>query len=215
MSLIIKYCPVCNRSSDQARFVGEFCEFCVIDKVRQNAPTHAAVSQCRGCLRIRTREGYKKPSNESMASAISASVKGKFKIDVMGFTEKHADVNLTYETDGGSVTFESGMELKRTHEMCTECFRRRSGYFEATVQLRGNPERIESMLRKLTRYVERRKAFVTKVESVTNGIDVYTSDKLITSGFFKDYELKPGRSYTLYGLKHGNKLYRNTYLLRL
>jgi NMD protein affecting ribosome stability and mRNA decay len=166
-------------------------------------------------MRIRTRDGYKELNKESLASAIGSSIRGKFKVAITGFTETMAYANLTYYTDPGSVTFEKKISIRRTHEMCTSCFRRRSGYFEATVQLRGNPERIQSMIRKLTKYIERRGGFITKVEEVTNGIDVYTSDKLATSEFFKEYELKPGRSYTLYGLKHGNKLYRNTYVLRL
>ncbi len=215
MSLILKYCPICNKSSDRIRFVGEFCESCAIDKMRRDVPTQAVVSQCRGCLRIRTKLGHKKLDKESLALAIAASVKSKANIEVLGFDETHADVRFTYETYDGNVALDARLRIKKTHEMCTDCFRRRSGYFEATVQLRGNPVRIESMLKKLTRYLERRNAFVSKAEDVVNGIDVYTSDKLVTNEFFKEYELKPGRSYTLYGLKHGNKLYRNTYILRL
>ena len=216
MSPIIKHCPICNRPSDEVRFVGEFCEHCVAEKVRGTIPDHATISQCRGCMRVLTKEGHVPLDNDSMAAAIWASLhNNKCKVEVTGFNDIGAESNITLETEYGSVRFEKKIKVKRTHEMCTECFRMRSGYYEAIVQLRGNPQRIDSMIGKLTRYLEKRNTLITKAESVNNGVDIYTTDKLVTSEFMKDYELKPTRSYTLYGLKHGNKLYRNTYLLRL
>jgi NMD protein affecting ribosome stability and mRNA decay len=81
--------------------------------------------------------------------------------------------------------------------------------------LRGSGERINNLIKKITKYVERREGFITKIEIVENGKDVYVSDKLIMNEFFKDYELKPKRSFRLYGMKRGKKLFRNTYSLHL
>jgi NMD protein affecting ribosome stability and mRNA decay len=37
----------------------------------------------------------------------------------------------------------------------------------------------------------------------------------MANAFFHDYDLKPTRSFRLYGMKRGKKVYRNTYSLRL
>ncbi|HIH50177.1 TPA: hypothetical protein HA291_01835, partial [Candidatus Micrarchaeota archaeon] len=89
------------------------------------------------------------------------------------------------------------------------------GYYEALVQLRGDWDRINSLIRNITKYVERRNGFIAKIEKVENGKDVYLSDKLMANAFFHDYDLKPTRSFRLYGMKRGKKVYRNTYSLRL
>ena len=68
---------------------------------------------------------------------------------------------------------------------------------------------------KLTKYVEANGAFISKTEKEGTGIDMYISNKKLVSAFFMLYRLKPKRSYTLYGMKHGKELYRNIYALRL
>ena len=68
---------------------------------------------------------------------------------------------------------------------------------------------------KLSRYLERREAYITKVEEATNGIDIYVSNKEAANNFFIDHDLKPLRSFRLWGMKKGKKVYRNTYSLHV
>lgn len=75
--------------------------------------------------------------------------------------------------------------------------------------------RINNLIAKITKYVQRRGGFIAKMEDIEGGKDVYVSDKLMMNEFFKDYDIKPIRSFRLYGMKRGKKLYRNTYSLHL
>ncbi|MEM3841521.1 MAG: NMD3-related protein, partial [Candidatus Micrarchaeaceae archaeon] len=120
------------------------------------------------------------------------------------------------EVEGGErVAFEKKLRFKKTHEMCTDCFRRRSGYFEAIVQLRGDKFLIGRMFSRITSFMEKHNAFVAKTEEHDFGVDMYLSDKAVANEFFKESKLKPDRSYVLFGMKKGRRLFRNIYSLKL
>ena len=214
----MKHCPTCNRSSEEARFIGEFCEFCVAEKLSRGIKEFATISQCRGCGRIRTKEGYAEEDKNSLALAIKSSMKlgAQYGIKVLSFDRLGADVRFNCEVEGGErVAFQRMVRFKKTHEMCTDCFRRRSGYFEAIVQLRGDKFLISKMFSKISSFVEKRGAFVTKAEEHGFGVDMYLSDKAVANEFFKESKLKPERSYVLFGMKKGKRLFRNIYALKL
>jgi NMD protein affecting ribosome stability and mRNA decay len=124
------------------------------------------------------------------------------------------DTVFIFDVDDEKVNFNKKLLYKIAHETCQRCYRISSGYYEAIAQLRGDKQRIENLIAKITKYVQRRGGFIAKIESVENGKDVYLSDKLMTNTFFKDYDLKPARSFRLYGMKKGRKLYRNTYSIQ-
>jgi NMD protein affecting ribosome stability and mRNA decay len=123
------------------------------------------------------------------------------------------DVNITYKVNEDFVVFNNTFDVKRIHQICQECYRKSSGYYEALIQLRGDKEKVNLMFQKLSKFITNKGAFISKVEELERGFDIYVSDKLITKSFFPTYKLKPKSSYTLYGIKNGRKIYRNTYLL--
>ena len=47
------HCPTCNRSSDDTRFIGSFCEFCIIKKIEKAVPDSVIIYQCRFCKMIK------------------------------------------------------------------------------------------------------------------------------------------------------------------
>ncbi|MCL4389336.1 MAG: 60S ribosomal export protein NMD3 [Candidatus Marsarchaeota archaeon] len=212
---MLRYCPTCNASSDDVRFIGEFCENCVKEKISKGIPDCATLEVCKSCGRIRTHEGYVQASRPAIKDALSLSLGVKWNISVNDFDWKKANLTFRKEYEGEEVAIPKDISIKIKKTMCTDCYRRTSGYFEATVQLRGKPEKVERVMGKLLKFIEARNAFVSRVDELDNGYDIYVSDKTIANAFFEYYELKPGRSYTLHGVKHGKKLYRNTYILRL
>ena len=213
---MVKYCPICNRSSDEARFFGEFCEFCTIDMMKKKVPDFIKLYTCRFCGRVKASSGYEEPSKKSIAEAISH----QFKLDdcviqVEDYDLERKRATIALHCLNGELSFEKRIKLKVEHQTCQLCYRKRSGYYEAIVQIRGDNMQVSKALEKLEHYIDRHGAFTAKVERVKHGVDLYASDKLVVNGFFSYYRLKPKKSYELYGLKRGKKIYRNIYALIL
>lgn len=213
---MIKFCPTCNRSSKDARFIGEFCEFCVAEKASKNFPSRATVEYCRRCGRIRTPGGYVANDKESLALVLAKELcSSKCKINVKEFDENSAKMEVELPVGSDSITFEKKIALKMVHKICQDDYRKSSGYYEATVQVRGDKESVEAMAGKIRRFIERNGAFIAKTEWHETGADIYVSNKTLIRGFFLLNKLAPKASYTLYSVKSGKKVYRNTYLLKL
>lgn len=212
---MLKYCPTCNRSSDDVHFIGEFCEICIKEKLAKGLPSNVTLEVCKSCGRIRTRDGYASPNKESIADAISAGVGGKWKISIKEFDWKRADVIFKQEYGDERVKMEKEIEVKVKKPMCIDCYRQTSGYYEAIFQIRGPESKVENIMAKLMKFISTRNTFTSRVDELENGYDIYLSDKKVANSFVEYYELKPGRSYSLYGVKNGKELYRNIYILRL
>lgn len=216
MILIIKHCPTCDRSSDKVRFIGEFCEVCTAEKLLKKTPDKAEVIHCRRCGRVRGPAGYQESSNELIETVLSKELcNSKCKVKIEKISEDSALLKITAPVGNESVTFEKGIELKMEHQICQDCYRKSSGYYEALVQLRGNKERVARMEQKLIKFITMRNGFIAKTEQVENGLDIYTSDRLMTKNFFYINRLVPKASFTLYGIKDGKKVYRHTYYLNV
>ena len=136
-------------------------------------------------------------------------------VRVREVAEKEIQADLIYTVENEKVRFPVTLALKMGHETCRRCYQISSGYYEAVVQLRGNRMKIEKIMQNLRKFIEKREGYITKEDMVENGTDIYTSDKLATSDFFLFYRLKATRSYRLYGMKNGRKVYRNTYSMHL
>lgn len=215
MVSITIYCPTCNRSSDEIRFVGNFCEACTVEKLQRNFPERATIYQCRFCNRIKEGNIFSEIGNAALSRAMKIGLRLKCDVKVRDFDERGVAADFIFDVEGEKVTFRKRLELKIAHETCQRCYQIKSGYYEAVVQLRGNRMKIEKLTERLTRFMEKKGGFIAKIENVENGSDIYTSDKLATHDFMHLYKLKPVRSYRLYGRKNGREVYRNTYSLHL
>ncbi len=215
---MIKHCPTCDRTSKDASFIGEFCEFCVTEKASKDFPTRAgAIEYCKRCGRIKTSEGYVEFTKKSLGNALAKLLcNSKCKIDVKEYGEKAAKTVVTVPIgEDHKVVFEKEIVLKGSHAICQDCFRKSSGYYEAVFQIRGEKERVNAMMQKVKRFLEARGAFIAKIDEHETGIDVYVSSKGAMKTFFLYNKLKPKTSYTLYSIKQGRKIYRDTYMLRI
>lgn len=210
------HCPTCNRSSDEIRFVGNFCEACVVERLKRNMPDRAIISTCRFCGRVAVGNEYAAISNKSLSKVINTYLRIRnCNIKVRSFDGKMAHCEAIFAVDNDFARFPLELHIKDEHKTCQTCYRKSSGYFEAVIQLRGDPERVERMVVKIAKYVEKKGAFVGKVDKQVHGSDVYVSDKTIANEFFSMTKLKPKRSYVLYGLVRGREVYRNVYSLYL
>ncbi|MCL4373878.1 MAG: 60S ribosomal export protein NMD3 [Candidatus Marsarchaeota archaeon] len=211
-----KYCPICNRSSDDVKFFGEICAYCTIDMLKKKIPSTAKIYTCRFCGRVKAGADYERISKASLARALQGQLStSDCKVSVSDFDIEHRRATAEFSCYEGELAFTKEVKLSIEHKTCQTCYRQRSGYYEAVIQLRGSSEAVGKVLGRLEAYVSRNGAFIAKEEAVRKGYDIYVSDKLVASGFFSYYRLKPLKSYELYGLKRGRKVYRNIYAVSL
>jgi NMD protein affecting ribosome stability and mRNA decay len=210
------HCPTCSRSSDEAVFIGEFCEFCIAEKVKRKLPKEIAVHQCRFCNRVKVANTFFGGTDSTWGRALAEATGEECRVKALE-REKNGTVKcrIICRYGGGKVAFDHDFKVRVAHETCQRCYRMSSGYYEGVVQLRGNRIKIERVQEKLKRFVERRGGYITRTDDVLNGVDLYVSDKEMANGFFAMTELKPERSFRLYGVRNGKKVYRNTYALHL
>lgn len=216
MFFITIYCPTCNRSSDEARFIGNFCEFCIIDRIKKTVPDRAKIYRCRFCKRIRVGNTYMEESGESLGRAIVIALNlKKCNAKAVLHTEKEANVRFNCEVDDSGVEFSKKLGMKIENKPCQQCYRMRSGYYEALVQIRGEEEKADDLYKKLAAFIVGSGGFISRIREINKGYDVFVSDKDLAARFLSMHRLNPTKSFQLYGLKRGRKVYRNIYAVRL
>ncbi len=210
-----KRCPICNRSSDEIRFVGELCEKCAGDKLRERLPVQVEIERCRVCGKIRTKEGIREEDKDSLQSVMQQRF-NRYKIRLISFGEGRALLDVVDHGWDQSFATEKDVQIKYNKITCESCYRRLGGYYEALLQLRGEQERMERFIERFKRYTEDRGEFIADLKEVEGGYDIYMSSKALAAAYLKEREIKAKTSYTLSGLdRSGKKVYKNTYAIRL
>lgn len=209
----MKHCPICNRSSEEARFYGEFCEFCAGKKLKEKLAADVGVEQCRDCGRILVAGSFV-PETKGGMELLLARVYRPYKIRLIHSGNNIARVLVADEKQGG-LSVEHNVHLKVNRILCDTDMKKRSGYYEAVVQFRGDAEKVGRAASSLERYLEKNGAFVAKVEQKEHGVDVYASDKKVALSFISVRHMKYKGSFELHGEKRGRRLYRNTYFITL
>ncbi len=206
-----KHCPICNRSSDEARFFGEFCEYCSRKMMLKSIKPALDITECKRCGRIRLGNGFVEKDAASIAELARKHFKN-YSVKILGFSDSTAKAALG-RSDGLSA--ETDVKIESTFTTCPRCGRIAAGYYEGVIQFRGKPERIEKSIERLSSYLDRNDSFITRIENTDTGKDVYVGSKTLAEGFLKRMHMDYKISYTLHGMKDGKKLYRNTYSVRI
>lgn len=209
----MKHCPICNRSSAEARFYGEFCEFCAGDKLRSKLPRDAELDLCRDCGRIKVAGKFVPHTSATMEQFLASKCR-PYRLKLIHSGNGIARVLITDEEHYGT-SIEHNIHIKVRRILCDSDIKKHGGYYEAVVQLRGSEERVARTAAALGRYLEKNGAFVAKVEEKEHGVDVYASDKKAAASFISSRHLKFKVSFELHGEKRGKRLYRNTYFITL
>ncbi len=210
------YCPVCNRSSDVTRFIGEFCEPCVIKRLEAELPKKVTLVRCPTCGRIKARNAFVSPTSVSIALAVKSSLRlPEYTLYARGALADPLSLEFMTEAEGEHVSFGRALELKIDRQMCADCQRRRSGYYEAVFKVHGDDVRVAKIAERFSHFIESNNGFISKTVRTGNGVEIYSSDKKAANEFFVQNRIKVKRSYSLYGMKRGRKLYRNIYSLIL
>jgi NMD protein affecting ribosome stability and mRNA decay len=204
----MKHCPICDASSADVTFYGEFCEDCLAKKLLAKLPREVTIERCKDCDAIKFGNDFSPLGNESIERILKSKYKG-YDVKLVSFHSPIA--RLRVKDRGNGLKVEKSVDILYKKTLCTNCSRRHGGYFETTVQFRGNPERINVLIVALQRFMEKDGGYFAKVVDVDNGVDVFVSSKALTLSFLSKKGLKHTDSYTLHTEKQGKRLYRSTF----
>ena len=141
---------------------------------------------------------------------------GRYRLDVEGYVRDHFHV------------FKSEFEVRLKKIACEKCSRQAGGYYEAILQIRADKRKLtEKEINRILDIVENGvqkeknnpKAFITKIETRREGIDIYLGDKILGQKLSRMISRETGadtkESSKIAGREDGRDFYRFTYLLKL
>ncbi len=208
----MKHCPICNASGADVRFFGEFCEDCMGKKLKAELPSYVELEVCKECGKTRLGKDFVPLENREVELILKSRYRG-YKVSLISMHLPLARIRVT-DNDTG-LTVEKGVDLLFRKTLCENCTRRRGGYFESTIQFRGNPEKINRLIAALQAYLTKNDGFIAKVEELHNGVNVFVSSKALVTSFLSRKGLDSIASYTLHTEKRGKRLYRSTFSVRV
>ncbi len=182
-------------------------------KLSAKLAREAEITRCRDCERILV-TGRFVPETKATLQQLLQSIYKPYKVYFVHSGNGITRIRVVDESKEG-LGVEHNVHMKFKRVLCEMCARKRSGYYESVVQLRGTPEKVLNLANSLERYLEKYDAFFTKVEEKEHGIDIYASDKKATLAILMARHLKWKASFELHGEKRGVRLYRNTYFITL
>ncbi|HDM35925.1 MAG TPA: hypothetical protein ENG09_01535 [Candidatus Syntrophoarchaeum butanivorans] len=116
------------------------------------------------------------------------------------------------------------IRVRISREICRRCSRIAGGYYEAILQIRAegrtpSPEEVESCLEIIDDRIEHHGSFVTRLQEVKKGVDVYIGAKSAAQDSGREIIRRFGgeiiTSPKLVGRRGGKDIYRLTVLVRL
>jgi NMD protein affecting ribosome stability and mRNA decay len=209
----MKRCPICNRSSEEVSFYGEFCVDCAGKRLKSKMQNEIDMTVCKDCRRIKVAGIFMEIGDKSVEQLLGSALK-HYSVRLIHFSNGIARIRVKEEGHEGPAV-EMNVHIKQLITLCDSCAKKRAGYYEAVVQLRGDEGKVKRTAVSLGRYLDKNGAFITKTEEKEHGVDIFTSDKKSTLAFISSRHLKWKGSFELHGEKAGRKLYRNTYFITL
>ena len=216
-----KFCPKCGKAIKKV--YDGLCSDCFLGKFNfaEKLPDRISVNTCKLCGKLYhgektfrrldlAIENYFKHIKDKEVESISYRI-GHNKLVVT----VHSIINKLKKEE------EKTIQFNQPKILCKFCAMKVSGYFTSIMQLRGRFDKervrgeIDFMMKKLESTEDT--AFISKVVEKREGVDLYFGSKTVANKiakyFKKKYETRNKLSSTLYGMKHGKSLFRDTVLV--
>ncbi len=169
------------------------------------------VLQCKKCRHIKY-AGWSAPTPENLTHIILKQSKGK--VASARFDKKNSLLAVEMDSAHGTFIKSFPVEIIYSPSLCDTCSKSAGSYSEAIIQLRGNKEKIEKYIDKLQSRI-RRKTFISRTVSLSEGIDFYVGDKVEALRALQNFDLDYLRTEKLVGQrKDGRRIYRSTFRVR-
>lgn len=235
----MSFCVKCGRDIDNA--INGLCTECFLDGRRLTTmPHHVDLQICANCGDIRTRERWvTKDLQEAIEDAAvdSMTIINEARILSVEVSSTEQDprtylvmVDTVLDIDGVTADDTSATIVRLKNTVCKRCSRQLGNYYESILQIRaGTKDRSQNIMREARNRVENlvdaqsisnRQIFITKIEEVTGGMDIYLSTISLGKAAAKDlsdaYCAETKEASKLVGkTEDGQDMYRVTYLVRL
>ena len=201
-------CPKCGAKSTEKEFVDAFCVDCV--KFNIEIPQKIEFDKCGDCSKIYIGGEWKKYSEREVKDYIERKCKGDF--ESVKYSE--GTLVITCKKGGQDYELEKEIEVIFQKKLCNDCSKVRGSYFEAIIQVRGDPGLVEKYTRWIAGKLERY-SFVSKIDTLKEGNDIYCGETRQAFKVLSMFKLKYQSSKKLHTKKQGKKMYRTTFVIRL
>jgi len=231
----------CVRCGKEGETYGGLCAECYLDSITPiSLHDHVDLERCTNCEEYLVRNRWVRHSTvaEAVEDAAIASLmvmKGAEVLSIEASSREldprnylvHLDVLV--EVSGLQKRGEGETIVRLKNTVCHRCSRLLGNYYEAILQVRGTdrslpPEDRDRVLVDIADRVEaasrtNRQLFISRVEEMHGGVDVYLSSTPLGRALQKElasaYGAETKESSTLVGRKAGDDVYRMTFLIRL
>ncbi|MDI3541287.1 MAG: ribosomal export protein [Candidatus Methanomethylophilaceae archaeon] len=200
---------------------------------------HVDLERCTGCEEYRIGRQWLDGGAEEMAAEAAIShlqAIADAEVKALGSSvERQDDRNMLVKIeaemliDDHEVRAEAETVVRIKNTVCQRCSRRSGNYYEAVLQLRASGKALdgdlkETMLQRVMEKVDAaavgdRQVFISKVEEMHGGLDIYLSSmslsKSIAHELVNEFGAEMKESSSLVGRKGGENVYRATHLVRL
>jgi len=201
-------CPKCGRSSDKVRFVEAFCAECY--PVKLKCPPKMEVEECTRCGKLRIRGEWVEPNKRALSDYIVSKCRGGFEKGSYDFDEQ----TVTFVMDKTGIEVERSIALDIKKTICGYCSRISGGYFEAIIQLRGDPLKVKGHALMFVKKLSKR-TFIAKEEEKEGGLDIYVGNSKAVVELMSALGIRTLITKKLVGASEGKRIYRTTFLVRL
>ena len=207
----MKVCPKCGRTSDEIEFIGQFCVKCYEPDLEVPTVIKINIGKTTGKLFFKNK--WFPHTDNNIKKIISSYIKGEFE-------EIDYDINtktLTVFVKVGKNIFPFKRHVIVQFKPILEpnIAKLNSGYYEGIIQVRGKPGKVKWWANRIIKILSDYKVGIPETKVLKEGVDLYITDKNKVYKVLKVLRLKFLRTKTLYGLKDGHRIYRDTFLVRV
>lgn len=223
-----RMCPMCGAREGEKQFISAFCIDCFV-KQRKLVETPKEISfiHCTKCGRIRASgewiDAHRGETPKEFEQRVLKEMILKKTRFAPGIELTHASIELekkfaifraVLSLEGKR--FETGTRIRVEEEKraCEDCGKRAGGYYEAIIQVRGDPNRVERVALKLERALNA-KTFIAEAINRKEGIDLQVGSKQVALQALSRTGLSYSLSHKLIGMKEGKRVHRVTACVRL
>ena len=223
-----KFCPRCGKLAE--KFYNGLDKNCFLEttSLMEKLPERLVLRSCKNCGKIYVDDDF------------AVTIEGALDILLRELLERK-DMQLlhsaSYRIEGRKVHMTIVLKLEDVEKiekkdaelviksiLCENCSMKKSGYYNSIVQLRVPKELIETFFDEVQQQVDflshyDNMAFISKIEKRKEGLDLYFGSKNVAMQIARNLKDKFRAAIKITrknaGLKQGQKVYRDTILVRL
>lgn len=204
------FCPKCGKESDG------LCAECYLEGNRLKFEK-TEISLCTICGKVYHRGAWTPGFEKAIKNLIRKNLivpqeieAKKIGFEIVDQNNKRIFLKILFsgKYKNETITTELNAEIKVINKTCEQCGRISGGYYEAVLQVRSDDL---SDLENINKIIALDSDFITKIENVKNGIDIYLTSQQYANEIknkFRDKGFVTKTSSKLMGKKEGRDFYR-------